>query len=438
MKRVASLFWIALIVKLALSAILPITSDEAYYWVWSYHPQLSYYDHPALTSWLFLLSHPFDSFLSLARWPGVILSHATLAIWVFILRRHLFFDEEHISQWLWLALLSPLIGAGALIITPDIPLLFFWSLSLFCFLELLQTPTQSKAFVFGVALGFGLISKYMIVLLPLSLLLVSLWKTEWWRKVGFKIPIIFAGFLVGALPFFIWNMQNDWISIQFQLNHGLGSTQWKPSWTSDYILGQLGVIFPLVVFLVIKGARSTPAWLNGVALAPLFFFFFTSFRGHVEVNWPIVAYPSLLAIAVRGGHIRLQMITRWVWAFVILATFLLITTRYSPFKKPIKTREFFEYESLYQVAYTKSPLYARSYQMASRLSFEAKKIIYKLRGLNRKDAYDFWPGSIPPSHFYLVLEKEESFPDFYFEQGYRVLSEESIDSKFKLLEVQKE
>src|SRR5690606_24773125 len=133
---------------------------------------------------------------------------------------------------------------------------------------------------------------------------------------------------------------------------------------------------------------------------PVLFFRFTPRKAYVGPNWPFMAYPPFLAMAVMAGPgIRLQKITRGIWSGVLLVILGLVITRYSPFSKPIKSREFFEFEELYGVAREKSPLFARSYQMASRLSFEMKKPIYKLRGFNRRDAYDFWEGSLPPSHF---------------------------------------
>ena len=251
----------------------------------------------------------------------MLLSHGTLFLWIVILRSHLNFNEEQTRNWLWLALLSPLFGAGALIITPDIPLLFFWSLSVLCFLKLLENPSWKTALAFGVALGLGLLSKYMIVLLPLSIILASIWKLNWWKRVGWNLPFIFLGFTLGAFPFFLWNMQHDWVSIRFQLDHGLGGVQWKPSWTIEYLLLQVGLVFPPIVYLIIKGFRKSPVWLNALALVPLAFFFMTSFRGYVEANWPITAYPALLALAVMGGGKRFQIFTRWVWGLLIAVAF---------------------------------------------------------------------------------------------------------------------
>jgi 4-amino-4-deoxy-L-arabinose transferase-like glycosyltransferase len=438
-KKVWRLFWISLPIKLLVGTFLPITSDESYYWVWSHHPQLNYFDHPAMVSWLFYAGHFLENFEAAVRVPGILLGHATLFVWIWILKDFLSLEEGKISDWLWLALLSPLFGLGALIITPDIPLLFFWSLSLLCFLRVLQSPSWKNGLVFGVALGLGLISKYMIVLMPLSLILASVTHLGWWRRLRFEHYVfIFAGFFLGAAPFFLWNLQNDWISLRFQWGHGLGAKHWKPSWTFEYVGLQLLLIFPPLVYLMVRGIKKAPSWLTATALTPLFFFFFTSFRGYAEANWPIAAYPAVYAlVALEGGEFW-QKSARWFWGGVTALLLFLIFTGYSPFSEPIKTREFYEFQSLYKVAAEKEPLFARSYQMASRLSFAAKKEVYKLRGMNRRDAYDFWVGSLPPAHFFLILEEHEEFPDNYSSQGYKVIDQKPIGGHFKILEVKRQ
>jgi len=311
-------------------------------------------------------------------------------------------------------------------------------LGLLVFLNLLQKPSWINGFAFGTSLGLGMISKYMIVLLPLSLLVASFWKRDWWRKAGPYLPMIFLSALFGAAPFLIWNLQNDWVSVKFQMDHGLGAEIWKPSWTVEYVLLQIGILFPPIFYLAMRSLKSSPAWLVSVSLVPLAFFFYTSFSGYVEANWPISAYPAFLALAVYGGGgERLQLFTRWVWGLFFFAAFALVTTKYSPTSKPIKTKEFYEFESLYDLPKTKSPLFARSYQMASRLSFESKSMVYKLRGINRKDSYDFWEGSQPPEHFYVILEIHEALPQFYLTEGYVPLNEKKLSEKYKLMEVQK-
>lgn len=164
MNSILRIWWISLIFKLVLAAIIPLCPDEAYYWVWSKHLQLSYYDHPGMIAWLFKVGSLFEFLGNGVRWPIVILGHLTVLIWVKILNN--IFNHETSKQWLWLSLSSPLLGFGSIIATPDVPVVFFWSVSVFLFLELERNPSWKSFALLGSALGLGFCAKYHIVLFP--------------------------------------------------------------------------------------------------------------------------------------------------------------------------------------------------------------------------------------------------------------------------------
>ena len=147
--RLQRIFWLSLVVKLVLATLIPLTNDEAYYWVWSQHMQWSYYDHPPFVAWLFWLGRHMPEFGCMVRWPAVLLGQGTLALWLLILEP--FFDEEQRIYWLLLALLSPLIGGTNLLVTPDLPLLFFNALSLLIFYQW----RKKSDLVFGLGFWIG-------------------------------------------------------------------------------------------------------------------------------------------------------------------------------------------------------------------------------------------------------------------------------------------
>ena len=41
-----------LLLRAVMAALLPLSGDEAYYWLWSQHLSLGYYDHPPAIAWL--------------------------------------------------------------------------------------------------------------------------------------------------------------------------------------------------------------------------------------------------------------------------------------------------------------------------------------------------------------------------------------------------
>lgn len=162
-------FWLfMLLAKMVIAYFLPLASDESYYWVWSHHLQLSYFDHPPFVAWLFKLGHPFESFGHWVRLPAVIMGHLTLLMWCLFLKAR--FDNLKIKSWLELVFFSPLLGYGALIVTPDIPLLFFWSLGLISLVQLVETRKLRWYLILGLALGLGFSSKYhMALFVPIGI-----------------------------------------------------------------------------------------------------------------------------------------------------------------------------------------------------------------------------------------------------------------------------
>jgi 4-amino-4-deoxy-L-arabinose transferase-like glycosyltransferase len=394
--------WLAVLaVKLAVAAWLPLVMDETYYWVWSHHLQFSYYDHPPAVALLLWLGHPFEGWGNAVRWPAVILGHATLLVWWPIFKRVL--DHGQRRWWFILALLSPLIGPGTIIVLPDIPLLFSWSLALLLLLRWADRPTSAGAFLLGIALGLGFLSKYhIVVFVPLAVL--WLWRT---RRLALLRPrwllMGLAGFAVTSWPVWLWNATHDWTSFSFQLGHGLGSTDWQPHWTWDYLLAQVGLLFPTVVYFAVRARPGAPSWLFIFGWGPIAFFLLTSFRGSVEANWPSMAYPVLIALALYGrSRFRWAQATAAAWAVALVVVASHVAWPWLPFDRDRLRHEFNMFDFVHPVALQYQPFYADSYQMASRVSYDLRVPVYQLQGLGRTSFYTDLPEAIPTQDRYFV------------------------------------
>lgn len=436
MTKLQKTFWIALILKLAISVFLPLTNDEAYYWVWSRHMQLSYYDHPPFVAWLFWLGNYISFYGSMVRWPGVLLGHATLALWLWILKP--FFNEEQRLYWLLLALLSPLVGGTNLVVTPDLPLLFCNALSLYVFYRWRNHQVWWLALLFGLSMGLGITAKYVMVLFPLCLfplvLLSSQVRGPFLRQSGW----ILLGAVAGALPVWLWNVMNDWASFRFQAQHGLGRSEWKPSWTIEYIGAQIGLIFPPVLYWAIKAKRKLPAVFHLMAWVPLIFFLFTTSRGYAEANWPIVAHPALFALAAAAipRNVRALQWTAIVW-WVLLAALAFIIIFQPDWSKTTKLREFHQFDPVIEAVHKYEPLYARSYQMAAQMHFHLGRPVFKLKGMNRKDFYDYLDESEPSARiYYVAAEAGDSLPLYYTSRGHAIREKFPVDEHFEIWRVE--
>ncbi|MCB0413841.1 MAG: glycosyltransferase family 39 protein [Bdellovibrionales bacterium] len=427
----------SLILKLLLSAFIPINADEAYYWVWSHHMQLSFFDHPPFVAWLFWLGHPLEDIGSTVRWPGILLAHGTLFVWYKILSPIL--SQTQLKWWLILSVVSPFLGMGAMFITPDIPLLFFWSLSTYFFIKVLDSPNALNFSLLGAGLGFSFLSKYHTVLFfPVGIGLFFYQQKIRLKWLKYILASIFTFFICSS-PVWIWNLQNDFISFKFQLNHGLGANHWDAYWTIEYILGQFFIITPFVMYSIYKKdpSKKWPLWMISFALFPLLFFLYTSLKNKVEANWTSIAYPYIYALALYGSK-NIKPI-KWAVGFWISFFFiLLIQLAFQPLKIPgedFKTNEITKYSEVEKLLQTdelkRSLVFARTYQMASKLSFDLKKPIYKLKGLNRRDYFDELTQSIPHSDYILIAKKDDQLPDWAKVAGHTVERIESVDDLFE-------
>ncbi len=399
-----SIWLVLLLLKLSLGIFFPLVYDEAYYWVWSKNLSWSYFDHPPMVAWLMWLGQIFEPFASAVRIPAILLGHASLLIWNKVLESHLSLQQR--KFWLVLVGLSPLLGFGGIFVTPDLPLLFFWSLSIYMFQKCLKNPSGITYSLLGASLGLGFCSKYNIVILVPALFLWLIFNREFYRVKYRYIGLTIVFGLIFSMPVLYWNYINDFISFKFQLGHGLKPKKWKPEWPVEYVIGQVLLIFPTLFYFALR-AKSA-AFLKILAWTPLLFFLLTSFKGRVEGNWPLVAYPAIYALAVLGESRR-----RWlhfpiaIWFFAFGLVFFNYHHDFIGSKEiKGKGRELLDLKSLNLSQY--HPLYAINYQLASKLSWDYKKPYFKYQGLSRPDYFDFNSKNSTEERFYLLATVKDS------------------------------
>ena len=174
---------------------------------------------------------------------------------------------------------------------------------------------------------------------------------------------------------------------------------------------------------------------------PFLFFFYTSFKSHVEPNWPVMASPSLYALAfVKMKWEDMKWINKTlVFWFVLflLAMSLLFFPKHEKLKK-LKLFEANKYNKVLEFAKKHQPVLPFNYQMTSYLSFQLKQSLCKFPNYGRMVFYNFKKSCQSlPDHFYYIVTTdfippiEKDYPD------YKVLRQENIDETHIVLEVQK-
>lgn len=420
--------------KLVLACLMPLGADEAYYWVWSHRLQLSYFDHPPMVAWIFYLGHFLEPFMHAVRWPAVLLGHSVILIWYYFLRDRLPFEK--VRLWLYLALFSPLLGFGSLIVTPDLPVVVFWTLSLVLAVYALERRALIYYALLGMSLGLGFCAKYHIVIFIPCLVAYLSFERRWsqvrWR--GVWLTVLFG--LIFCAPVLWWNFQNDFASFEFQLRHGLESEAYELDWTTSYVFAQILIMFPLIFWAILK-AKPTPEfrWTIYFAWGPLLFFFLTSFRALVEANWPVIAYPSLLTLAL--FHPKTSSWSKYYMAFWGVAVAVVVSSIWVPQFRSLneKISEPYEMQSFVPLVSEYQPLYGASYQISASLWYFSKIPTYKLKGTSRFDFFDTLPESAPEGpKFYLLKKEWTGAPAWVTEQGWQSREIKKLDFKYVLVE----
>ncbi len=386
-KNIGLILFISLVIKLFLAVLIPVFGDESYYWFWGQHVQLSYFDHPAMVGWLTWLGSQLD-FLPkslIVRWPFVILSTISLFVFIKIIDRTIKNDSK-ISGWLVVFyLLNPMLGFGGILATPDVPLIFFWSLSYLFVLRILEKQNIKDYILLGACLGLGFCSKYHIVLFPLTIGLGVVWSKKY-SEINLKklIFTIFAGILFSS-PVLIWNYQNEWASIAFQLSHGFQGRLYTPLWTITYIVGQVFLFNPFLMYqLIFKTKNLFP---KNTAFFQWSFFLLSSFKAGVEANWPVTAHLQGLSSLQPENNFRFF---KYALSYALLLWIAFFGFYFSEFgqEKIKKIPNMTIAEKIWPQIESYKPLYGPTYQISSLLQLFSNKEVLKLNELSRTDFYD--------------------------------------------------
>jgi len=351
---------------LGYAAFVGLAGDEAYYWQWSRHLGWGYYDHPPLVAYLIALGVQLVGDTELGvRLVTVLLSSAIL--WLVY---HLTVDFALLSPlaspagsmqpstaglWAVISLIvTPLFGVGGFLATPDIPVVFFWTLSVALAWRAVCNPATRHWVLLGLALGLGMISKYSMIILPAALLVAFAATHPGRRLLRTRGPWMAAGIaMLVCAPHAVWLLQHDFVSVRFQLDHGFGASFNTGQRVVDlgsfiqFFAGQAGAISPILFLLSMWALGSATVmltrwygqrnrhgataeiipWLLVLpATLTLFVFALASLFAKTQTNWPATAYPTLsvfLGLLLAGWIGRRG--TRRVLAWTAVGIALLIT-----------------------------------------------------------------------------------------------------------------
>lgn len=162
------LIFLGTVWHLAYSTHLELVGDEAYYWLWSRHPDICYLDKGPMIAWLIGAGTAlFGQTVFGVRFFAVLLASGT-GVAMLLLSRSLFSDRAGF----WAIVISsvvPLFEVGASLMTIDTVYIFFWSWAALTFWWAKGQTRLTPWILTGALLGLGLLSKYTAAIELLSL-----------------------------------------------------------------------------------------------------------------------------------------------------------------------------------------------------------------------------------------------------------------------------
>jgi 4-amino-4-deoxy-L-arabinose transferase-like glycosyltransferase len=335
---------VLILLRGVMAGLLPLSADEAYYWLWSKHLAAGYYDHPPMIAWLIRAGTSLFGNTPLGvRFACVILSlPASWFVWrgaALILK-----NEDRAALAALLFNLTLMASVELLAATPDMPSLVASAAFVYCLARVQRGGDGRWWLAVGIAAGLGLLSKFSALFLGAGafgwLILDSgarRWFVSPWPYLGAVLALlIFA-------PNLAWQSQHHWETFAFQFGR-VGAGHFTLRFLGEFLAGQIGLATPLIFVLMAVGLWRATKLLNGRSgsrqrdesdrLMPallvwvgLSYFLEHSLHDRVQGNWPCFLYPALAilaadAFAAQGAWRKLSMIAAPLALVMLLAVYV--------------------------------------------------------------------------------------------------------------------
>jgi 4-amino-4-deoxy-L-arabinose transferase-like glycosyltransferase len=308
------------VLRLVAGALLPLSSDEAYYWLWSRHLEAGYLDHPPAIAWLIRMGTSLFGDTSFGVRLGAILSSAAATWFVWRAAADLLRDERagaRAALWFNLTLM---VAVEMLAATPDAPALLACAAFLYALLRVRETSDGRWWLIAGIAGGLALLSKFTALFLALGGLGWTIadpaarrWLLSPWTYAG----VLVALFLYA--PNLVWNAEHGWATYFFQFGR-VSRGQFDPRYLVEFLAAQIGLCSPLIFVLGAMGlARVTRVENLRLVAAMLWpgiaYFLVHALHDRVQANWPSFLLPAFSIAAVIAGDADWSGMTRSLAGF---------------------------------------------------------------------------------------------------------------------------
>lgn len=307
----------AIMLRLVYSGLAQLIPDEAYYWQYAQHMDLSFYDHPPMVAWLIWLGTAIVGHNEFGVRIGALLCGSITLGYLYALAQNLYDKSTAMRTLLLLAILPLGFGSG-LLMTPDAPLVAAWAAALY-YMERALIAGRSMAWLgMGIAFGTGLLSEYAIGLLGIAALVFIIADPvarHWMKRPHPYLAALLA--LALFSPVLIWNYENNWASFVFQFDRLVNvSHHFAVHHLIFHILVLLTPIgFAAAVLALLPVKRSgnrqfehrRQLFIQIFTLVPFFFFLSISAFDAPHFHWTIPLWlavlPAIAWMIGQTGHV---------------------------------------------------------------------------------------------------------------------------------------
>jgi 4-amino-4-deoxy-L-arabinose transferase-like glycosyltransferase len=320
-----SLVGVALLILLraVVAGMLPLSADEAYYWLWSKHLAWGYFDHPPMIAWLIRAGTLVFGDTPLGvRFMGIVLSlPASWFVWraaALILK-----DETRAALAALFFNLTIMISVELLAATPDMPSVVASAAFVYCLARVQAGGNGQWWLAAGAAAGLGLLSKFSALFLGAGTLIWLVLdrdvrpgadapnRTKWlvspWPYLGAVLALLIFG------PNLVWQSRHHWETFVFQFGR-VGSGHFTLRFLGEFLAAQAGLATPLIFVLMGLGLwratnrrsvresgsdqnKDDRLMLSLLVWTALGYFLQHALHDRVQGNWPCFIYPPLAILA---------------------------------------------------------------------------------------------------------------------------------------------
>ena len=308
------------------SGAIELSQDEAYQWLWSKHPALSYYSKPPAIAIIQLVGTLLfgDTEFGVRFFSPLFAAITSLLLLRFLAR------EAGARPAFWLLLVAtatPLLGIGTILMTIDPPLVLCWNWAMIAGWRAAQPDGRTRDWLMvGLAMGLGFLCKYnaiyQIICFGFFFVIFPPARIHL-RKSGPWLALLI--FLLCTAPVIIWNVQHGWITAHHVAGNAGLRGEWKPgnAWHffPDFVGVQflvlnpfffIGALWALLGFWKLRRERPLWPYLFCMGMPVALGHLLWSFHSRILPNWIAPAVLPMFCLMVVYWNQEYRAGARWV------------------------------------------------------------------------------------------------------------------------------